>query len=133
MGRCGNMRAMHSRDCVGSDQVNPPCENKKEGKIVDVQKSSVKADCTIRVCLDGKLIIGLADNQTRKCRKLLSEWERIGGSAGNELQQKSCSYRKKTYENMSIFHALKKGSMVCVNGRIIRKIQFYVHHSNKWN
>ena len=112
---------LHSRDCIGNDQVDPLCENKKQGKIVDVQKSNVETECTIGVCFDGKVVKGLVKDQTRECGKLLSEWERIGGSAGNEIQQKSCSYREKTYENMSMFDVSKKGSMVCVNGKIIRE------------
>ena len=111
---------LHSRDCIGNDQVNPLCENKKQGKIVDVQKSNIETECPIGVCFDGKLEKWLVKNG-RNCRRLLSEWERIGGSAGNEIQQKSCSYRKKTYENMSMFVVSKKGSMICVNGKIIRK------------
>eukprot|EP00112_Aurelia_sp_Birch-Aquarium-sp1_P024280 Seg7610.1 transcript_id=Seg7610.1/GoldUCD/mRNA.D3Y31 product="hypothetical protein" protein_id=Seg7610.1/GoldUCD/D3Y31 len=110
---------LHSRDAIGNDEVNP-CQNKQEGKIIDVQ-NGVK-ECTINVCIDGKRRVGMVENQTRRCQMLLSEWERIGGSAGNDLPQKSCSGRNKTYENMSMLNVSETGSKICINGNIVRKV-----------
>ena len=98
------------------------CKNEKKGKIIDIREASNK-QCSIRVCEDGgKYGTGILKN---KCKKLLSEWKRIGGSKGNMAHQKSCSYQKKMFKNLSVVDVKKRASgrvkiMICVNGKVVK-------------
>ena len=102
--------------------VDATCKNEKKGKIIYISKAS-NNKCSIKVCENGgKSGIGMLKN---KCKKLLSEWKRIGGSKGNMALQKSCSYRKEVFKNLSVVDVKKKASgsiriKICVNGKVVR-------------
>ena len=102
--------------------LDATCKNEKKGKIIDIREASNK-QCSIRVCEDGgKSGTGMLKN---KCKKLLSEWQRIGGSKGNMAHQKSCSYRKEMFQNLSVVDVKKRASgrvkiTICVNGKVVR-------------
>eukprot|EP00112_Aurelia_sp_Birch-Aquarium-sp1_P022781 Seg6538.1 transcript_id=Seg6538.1/GoldUCD/mRNA.D3Y31 product="hypothetical protein" protein_id=Seg6538.1/GoldUCD/D3Y31 len=116
---------------VANAAIDPNCQNEERGKIVDIQKKAGSNQCSIRVCEEGvKSGTGSGTGiLTTKCKKLLSEWKRIGGSRGKKGLQKSCSYRKKMFKNLSVVDAKKKRSgrvkiTICVNGKVVRNFSF---------